>query len=126
ADNGFQTGARLLARNALDVGLRKFFRAAHFRHANVDRLERHADLSEQFATARRLRGEPEHRARIAGGSTPPALGKLLFSLVIPESRSDIRDPVPLHRVAKSHWIPAFLAPQGAAIHGRSPRRGNDE
>jgi hypothetical protein len=27
-------------------------------------------------------------------------------LVFPESRSDIRDPVPLH-IAKGHWIPAF-------------------
>src|SRR6185437_11665631 len=33
----------------------------------------------------------------------------LILLVIPESRSDIRDPVPLriNTIAERHWIPAF-------------------
>src|SRR5690348_17828996 len=29
-------------------------------------------------------------------------------------------------LSESHWAPAFLAPQSAAIHGRSPRRRDDE
>ena len=37
-------------------------------------------------------------------------------------------PVPSQFSAlhESHWVQAFLAPQSAAIHGRSPRRRDDE
>src|SRR6185437_2200462 len=66
-DRSFPSSARLLACHALDVALRRFARAAHFRHVHIDRFKDHTDLREQFAAARRLRGEPKHRASITGG-----------------------------------------------------------
>jgi len=44
-----------------------------------------------------------------------------FLLVIPESRSDIRDPVFHFDGGNQNWIPGFLAPPSAAVLGRSPR-----
>ena len=51
-----------------------------------------------------------------------------FAILQTQSRSDIRDLTPLHFNAwrESHWVPAFLAPQSAVIHDRSPRRRDDE
>ena len=46
----------------------------------------------------------------------------LILLVIPESRSDIRDPVPLHfnQLRKSHWVPAFAGTTKIGINQSFP------
>jgi len=43
-------------------------------------------------------------------------------------RGGTRNPVSLdvNVSQERHWFRAFLAPQSAGIHARSPRRGNDE
>ena len=52
--------------------------------------------------------------RSGAGVAPPrrkleSVREALIWLVIPESRSDVRDPATLHfgALCKSHWVPAF-------------------
>jgi len=61
-----------------------------------------------FATASCLHS-PAFPGMTKSGFDQSVSGEALIFLVIPESRSDIRDPVPLHFSAlrESHWVPAF-------------------
>ena len=54
-------------------------------------------------------GMAQYRSSQAPAGFRQALGDTLILLVIPESRSDARDPVPLHfnGLGQSHWVPAF-------------------
>ena len=51
-----QPGESFIARDPADVIFRRLVRLAPFHHLNIEHGKMHADLGEQFATTRRLRG----------------------------------------------------------------------
>ncbi|HJR13988.1 MAG TPA: hypothetical protein VJ833_08850 [Rhodanobacteraceae bacterium] len=53
-------------------------------------------------------------------------GAFAFAILQTQSRSDIGPNISLQALQERGWVPAFLAPQNAAFHGRSPRRLDGE
>ena len=89
-----------------------------------------AGMREFGAAAVRRASQGNRDNRMLSRSPPPAT-----SLFRPFLGNAKKGPAPLDGAEKDrdverkqprHWIPAFLAPQYAAIHGRSPRRRDDD
>jgi hypothetical protein len=112
------TGLGLAARQALDIGRRRFFGKRGFIDVRADGGERHADLREQFTPARRARGEVKRLHQdISLSSAGTCLTESIDFVASAQSTQSEADPWPEQGTdqCRQHQRQRWLAVAGQAL-----------